>query len=130
MQTPGHRSRRSLHLYVALTDAVSLVGYPDDGVLLVSVSTDRQDPKTDTACILNPGDHEAITRPSYVYYRHATVRSTAVIRAEEASGRITPVEPLAPHILDRVCAGLESSRNTPEAIKAFYRGAEHLRLNP
>ena len=129
MQTPGHRSRRSLHLYVALTDVASLSGYPDDSVLLVNISTDRQDARTDAACILNPGDHEAITRRSYVYYRHAMVRSVAVISAEGVSGRITPVEPVAPHILDRICAGLEASPNTPEEIIAFYHEAERLRLN-
>ena len=130
MQTPGHRSRSSFHLYMALTDAVSLAGYPDDGVLLVNISTDRQDARTDTACILNRGDHASITHRSYVYYRYAMVRSAAVIRAEEARGRITPVAPLAPDILDRVCAGLEASPNTPEETKLFYREAERLRLNP
>ena len=40
---------------------------------------------------------------------------------------ITPMEPLTPDVLDRICAGLEASPNTPEEIKAFYREAERLR---
>ena len=129
MQTPGHRSRRSNHLYVALTDIASLPGYPDGAVLLVSISTDRQGARTDASCILNAGDHGSIAHRSYVAYRYAVVRSAAGIRAEEAGGRLTAKEPLAPHVLDRICAGLEASPNTPEAIKAFYREAERLRLN-
>ncbi len=130
MPTPGHRSRRSYHLYVALTDPASVPGYPEEGVLLVSVSTDRNNANTDPACILNAGDHGSITRRSYVPYQYAMVRSATGIHAEEASGRITLLESLAPDILDCICAGLESSPNTPEEIKAFYREAERLRLNP
>ena len=128
MPTPGHRSRRSSHLYVALTDPVSVSGYRDESVLLVSVSTERQDAKTDPACILNVGEHEAVTRRSYVPYRYALVKSMADIRTEEASGLITAVEPVAPHVLDRICAGLEASPNTRETVIAFYREAERLRL--
>ncbi len=48
----------------------------------------------------------------------------------ERSEALEPLEPLNPHVLDRVCAGLEASPNTPEEIKAFYREAERLRLGP
>ena len=129
MPTPGHRSRRSSHLYVALTDPISVSGYPNESVLLVSISTDRQDAKTDPACILNAGEHEAVTRRSYIPYRYALVKSMADIRAEEASGLITFHEPVAPDVLDRICAGLEASPNTRETVIAFYREAERLRLN-
>ena len=52
----------------------------------------------------------------------------ADIQAEEASGFITLLEPVAPHVLDRICAGLEASPDTPEEVRAFYREAERLRL--
>lgn len=128
MPTSGHRSRRSNHLYIALTSPVSLPGYADESVLLVSVTTDRQNPKTDDSCILDSGDHEAITRRSYVYYRYALVKGMADIRDEEADGVITLMEPVPPHILGRICAGLEASPRTPEEVKAFYREAERLRV--
>ena len=38
------------------------------------------------------------------------------------------IEPVAAYVLDRICAGLEASPNTPETVIAFYREAERLRL--
>ena len=130
MPTPHHRSRRSNHLYVARTDPASVSGYPEESVLLVSVSTDRNNANTDPACILNPGDHEAITRRSYVSYRYAIVSDVAGVHAEETRGRITSMDPIAPHVLERICAGLKSSPRTAPRMLAFYREAERLRLNP
>ena len=87
-------------------------------------------PGTDTTCILDVGSHSFIRHQSYVVYELARIETIADLRAAEASGNITAMGQLAPETLDRICAGLEGSPNTAEAIKVFYRVAERLRLNP
>ena len=127
MQTPGHRSR-SRHLYIALTEAVPSREGLGQRVLLVGVSSARDSPNTDETCILNTGDHSFIARRSYVFYARARVWELEDLEAMADFG-ITAMGPVAPHVLDRICAGLEASPNTPETVVAFYREAERLRLN-
>ena len=129
MLTPRPRNNSLRHLFVALTDPVSVAGYPSPGVLLVNLSSIYERRDVDSACVLQPGDHNRITRPSYVVYRLARIdRADALVENVE-SERIELLEPVAPHVLDRICAGLEASPNTRETVIAFYREAERLRFN-
>ena len=80
------------------------------------------------ACVLGPGDHSRITRPSYAVYRLARIDRAGALVEDVERGRVEVLEPVAPHVLDRICAGLEASPNTRETVIAFYREAERLRL--
>lgn len=129
MPTPRPRNNSLRHLFVALTDPVSVAGYPSSSVLLVNLSSIYEGRDVDATCVLQPGDHSRITRPSYVVYRLARTDHADALVENVESGRIEVLEPVALHILDLICAGLEASPNTPDEIIAFYREAERLRLN-
>ena len=129
MPTPRPRNNSLKHLFVALTDPVSVAGYPSPGVLLVNLSSIYEGRDVDGACILQPGDHARITRPSYAVYRLARIDRVDALVEDIESGHIEVLEPVVPYVIDRICAGLEASPNTPEEIMAFYREAERLRLN-
>lgn len=129
MPTPRPRNNSLKHLFVALTDPVSVAGYPSPGVLLVNLSSIYEGRDVDGACILQPGDHARITRPSYVVYEVARIDHADALMEDVESGRTEILEPVASHVLDRICAGLEASPNTPDEIIGFYREAERLRLN-
>ena len=130
MPTPRPRNNSLKHLFVALTDPVSVAGYPSPGVLLVNLSSIYEGRDVDGACVLQPGDHSRITRPSYVVYEVARIDHADALVEDVESGRIEVLEPVAQYVIDRVCTGLEASPNTPEEVKLFYREAERLRLNP
>lgn len=112
-----------------LTDPVSVAGYPSSSVLLVNLSSIYEGRDVDSACILQPGDHSRITRPSYVVYERARIDRADVLLEDIESGRNEALEPLAPDVLDRVCMGLVASPLTPPRMRTFYREAGRLRLN-
>ena len=128
MPTPRPRNNSLKHLFVALTEPVSVAGYPSPGVLLVNLSSIYEGRDVDGACVLEPGDHSRITRPSYAVYRLARIDRVDALVEDIESGHIEVLEPVVPHVLDRICAGLEASPNTRETVIAFYREAERLRL--
>lgn len=113
---------------IVLTDPVSVAGYPSPGVLLVNLSSIYEGRNVDTACVLQPGDHARITRSSYVVYELARIDHAGALVEDVESGRIEVLEPVAPYVINRVCAGLEASPSTLEEIKLLYREAERLRL--
>ena len=127
--TPLPRNNSLRHLFVALTDPISVAGYPSPCVLLVNLSSIYEGRDVDATCVLRPGDHSRITRPSYVVYELARINHSDALMEDVESERIELLEPVAPHVLDRICAGLEASPNTRETVIAFYREAERLRLN-
>ena len=118
---------RSTHLHIALTDLLSVPGYPSESLLLVTISSVRGGPSDDLTCELSVGEHPFITRPSYAAYRRARVRDAAYLRRRAERGLIDPQAPIAAGILDRICAGLEKSPRTPGDMIAFHRAAEQFR---
>lgn len=116
------------HLFIVLTNPASVAGHSSPSVLLVNLSSIYEGRDVDATCVLQPGDHGRITRPSYVVYRRARIDLADVLMEDVESERSEALQPLTPDILDRVCAGLEASPNTPEEVMAFYREAERLRL--
>jgi hypothetical protein len=62
------------HLFVVANNPAIFDGYgPHPCVVVLSVTTLRNIPTDDEACILNEGDHPFIKHRSYVAYRHAEV---------------------------------------------------------
>jgi hypothetical protein len=105
------------HLFVVVTDA------DKNGMhLLLSVSTIRPEARTiDRTCVIPAGAHEFIKKPSFVYYRKPEQRSAAHI-AKCVDGRsFVPKEAVAPALLERICAGILISAQTPRWAKDFFR---------
>jgi len=110
------------HLFVLLTDP------HDDGtgtkcVLLVSLSTVKQNLPHDRTCILYQGDHPFIKRESYVVYQRARIEEVAKILRGVKSGQLIAQTPMDGAIFARICKGIEESRLTPPKSLNFYRMA-------
>ena len=73
MPTPLPRNNSLKHLFVALTDPVYVADHSSPSVLLVNVSSIYPGRDVDAACVLQPGDHNRITRRSYVVYERARI---------------------------------------------------------
>ena len=125
-QTPGHRSR-SRHLFVVLTDSVSLPGYTENSVLLVSISTARSgDLKFDPTCVLEAGVHRFITHRSYVLYARAQTHPMDDLLRAVAESEAELLGQMDPEILNRICQGVQASARTLERMERFYREAMNL----
>jgi hypothetical protein len=75
----------------------------------------------DPSCLLEIGEHDFITKQSWVNYRHTrchkAARLTKLVDGWVASKRT----PLTQHLLGRVCDGLMASRMTPRGMKRYFQ---------
>ncbi len=64
----------------------------------------------DSTCVLNPGDHPAIVKPSAVYYRKARLFESQKIDALIAEGKyIRGLAKCTPAILQKIISGAKSA---------------------
>jgi len=85
-----------VHLCAILSD-------PDQDpseVLIVSLT--EAHPKKDTACILQPGDHPALYKPTCVAYDLANTPSLSDLTQARDAGELISAQPMDPAILDRM----------------------------
>lgn len=75
------------------------------GPVLVTNWTTLDEDCTDDACILNPGDHPAISHPSAIAYSRARLWQAQKIIMAIENGLLIELEPLAPAVLRRVIDG-------------------------
>jgi hypothetical protein len=107
------------HLFVIVTEA------DKNGMHLpLSVSTTRPEARNiDRTCEISAGAHDFIKKPSFVYDRKPEQRSAAHI-AKCVDGRsFVPKDAVASELLERMCAGILTSAQTPRWAKDFYRQA-------
>lgn len=88
--------------------------------LLTNWTTVRDISKCDSACILNPGDHPAITRPSYMYYVGSQVHSAASLLSLVREGNFVPIQPLSQDVLKRIQDGARRSRRLKFDLKIKF----------
>ncbi|MEL5876056.1 hypothetical protein [Cereibacter sphaeroides] len=95
--------------------------------LLLSISSIKEGIWHDSTCVLDPGCHEFVKRPSFVLYAKAErVRAQGLIKCVE--GWIyTPRARLDDEVFARVCAGVDASPHTPRWAKAYF--AENSQVN-
>lgn len=104
------------HLFVVLTEAC-----PEGNVLLVSFSTIREERFYDSTCIVTPGEHPFIKKPSFIEYRKARIeKASHVVKCREATYWF-PHEPVSNELFTRICMGILDSPHTPKRIKDYYR---------
>jgi hypothetical protein len=113
---PEHDSDRN-HLFILLTDGA---GEPCQSAL-VSISSVYQGKFCDKTCLLHPGDHPFVRRPSFVHYREAILLEIEKLVRGVNDGKLIPRDPLGTDVFARVCQGVMESRYTPHKVKMFYR---------
>lgn len=94
-----------LHLHVICTGPRLI----PDMRLLVPVSSIKEGAFHDPACVIEAGEHEFITKRSFVAYRHAQERSASKIDACLASGVFVAKPPMTADLLARILAGFAQS---------------------
>lgn len=108
------------HLHVLLTGAVGPSStYGDREIVVVSVSSIKPKRGNDPSCLLMPGDHPCIIRPSFVSYNFARVVTVGSLQAGINRGEIKPRTTFDDVVFQRVLAGARSSSFTPRKIKAM-----------
>ena len=103
------------HLFVAVTKAC-----PNNSFLLLSVSSIKDGKTHDTTCVFSGGEHEFITRPSFVDYAKPIQRFLTGIQKCISAGVFVQKADLDGVHFNRVCAGIPlSPRRQRWAIEHF-----------
>lgn len=100
------------HPWFVISDEVS------GKVLTVNVTDAKNYQST---CVLAPGDHPDITKPSAVFYRMHREREAAGIGLALGAGiGIRHLKDASPALLTRIITGLIASTDVTDAIKVKY----------
>ena len=103
------------HLHFVVTDPINEL------VLIVGVTSNSLEEEF----ALEKGDHEFITRKSYIYYRKAKTVSVDSIRRrlkKKPRGRTKTAQGNAKReTIKKVCEGILKSKFTSKRIKNFYK---------
>jgi hypothetical protein len=92
---------------------------PNSTILLLSVSTIKEK-YHDPTCEFQGGEHEFITRPSFVVYRQPEIRSLGGILKCVAGQVFIPKADLDQKHFARICAGVsQSPHRKPWAVQHF-----------
>ncbi|MCC6969198.1 MAG: hypothetical protein IT434_03170 [Phycisphaerales bacterium] len=94
------------HLHFVISDPYMNA----ERVVVVSVTTLRA--QADQACVLHPGEHPFIERPSYVFYAKAKILPLAFI-----TRYTTRMEPASDRVLERLLEGAASSEHLETGIR-------------
>jgi hypothetical protein len=102
----------STHLYFVIAKLA-------DGTLIFCHCTTHKK-HTDDTCVIEPGEHDFVTRSSSVQYASAFDCSEGGLKLLERS-IIRRYRPLSPELLARVRQGALDSPQTPDKIKALLK---------
>jgi len=90
-----------------------------DRVVLVNLST--KPCGTPPECIIEPKEHGALSRPSYIRFNEARLRDLSKLEAALKKGLFQPSGNLSPEILKKVQAALLASPLTPREVKELLK---------
>jgi len=103
------------HLQVIVTDPAGIA----DQVLMVPICTITSEEKNDLTCVLKPGDHEFISRKSYVAYAHARSERAEDIERRVESGMFAEKADMPPRVFKRIRGGFDKSNRVKPFVKDF-----------
>lgn len=107
------------HLFVLLTDPCGKKG----NVLLVSLSSWKDDGTDDPACVLEPSrsGHRFIVKKSFVRYSRLRIEVADKLGNGVNSGRMSPMEPMPIGDFQRIIDGVFTSRHSEPRFKNFLK---------
>ncbi len=83
----------------------------DQPVVIVSFTSYRED--KDQTCILQPGEHPFVRKPTLVYYEDTREVPNAHLEALAARGMLVRQENVTPQLLRKIRQGAADSRRIP-----------------
>ena len=118
---PDHDPDRK-HLFVLLTHGLG----EQEEVLLVSLSSIVNGVPHDPSCVLQPGDHPFVKRPTSIRYDKPRYLPRKSLLAAVKQGVFVPHDPVSDQLYDRICAGLLASAFAAPKDKSFLRWHQDL----
>lgn len=109
------------HLHIVMNDPVFSPEHGDDRVLIVNISSIYPDRKFDDTCLLEAQCHPFISRPSYIYYRHALISAVPRLANEIEAGNILARQAVNDAVFSKVRLGFDISKHVTPAIKRFIK---------
>lgn len=103
-----------------MTDPASTTGE----VLVVCVNSIPDSQLYDSSCTLFPGEHEFISRHSYVAYRFSKIVAATLLEQKVAAGEFIAKPPLSERRFADVVTGLLESPHTTLKVKRFFEAAK------
>lgn len=104
-----------MHLHILILDGEEYT----QNTIVVQINTfdsERQDQTT----FLHPGEHEFITKKSFVVYKRSRIRSTRDIQRNIDDGIAIPKDRFDDKIVERIQEGIMRSPHTPLEVKDAY----------
>ncbi len=101
------------HLFIVCNDTCRL-----GANLLVNISSFYAG--CDDTCVLDVGDHDFISHPSYVFYAEAMIKTSASLKAGFDREILIPQPDLAEHVFTKVEAGILKSPDSPLNIVRYF----------
>jgi hypothetical protein len=114
---PGDPER--LHLWIILTDPCPL-----QANLIVSVSSIQEGRFHDPTCLLTPGEHKRVTKPSWVEFRRCKAIHSYALTRGVAAWLYHADEPVTEVLFGRICKGLLESEHTPIRMQRYFLGKD------
>ncbi len=106
--------KAELHLHVVLTEEC------ENGDHLVANVSSIKPGYHDPTCCFAGGEHERITKPSFIYYGLATRISARHIKNMIGKKYYIEDLPVSDEVCDLICQGIIASKHTPRGIKKYY----------
>ncbi|MBL4679262.1 MAG: hypothetical protein JKY88_00905 [Pseudomonadales bacterium] len=117
-ETP-HAFTPDRHRYVVLTNVDAF-----DSIVVATFSSIKTTPsgrvrKYDKTCLVNPGDHPFVVRPSFIEYRLTDFVIKTRLEENLRTGKIVQLDQdVSTELLDRIIEGAIVSVHTPQDVVA------------
>jgi hypothetical protein len=93
-------------------------------VMIVTITSVKDEKAKDMTCLLYPGDHEYIVHPSWVYYEKTQIKTCADVDKDIKGGKIKiSTDPMREEALMAVYAGIGKSPYISDKMAVAYRFA-------
>lgn len=107
------------HLFVVMNDKC------DAGChLIVNVTSINDGLPYDATCVLNAGDHPAITKSSYVFYALADIQSAERLTKMVRGWMYRPAADVSGAVFEKILAGFATSEQVKKRITKYIDGLE------
>ncbi|WP_282167105.1 hypothetical protein [Shewanella japonica] len=108
------------HLHFVCSDPVFYPPTQKESVLVVNISSIKDDIGYDSSCVLDVGDHPFITHPSFVYYLKADIFGADNIARNVADGTFQVHEDCTDETFVRILDGFDISDDVRPKPFRFY----------
>ena len=107
------------HLHIVCSDPAFYPEIGGIGVLVVNISSVKEDLTYDSTCVLHAGEHPFVVHDSYVVYAKAVVWKLENIEKRIESGEVVPKSSLAEPFISNIISGFFKSPFVARRILKF-----------